>query len=83
MASRRSHLTLLLIVVAALAGVAFLGIPGSPGHRKLLEGLDIQGGTQVILQAQPTKGQQVTSQMMDNAISIMRTASTSSASPSR
>jgi SecD/SecF fusion protein len=73
LASRRSHLTLLLIVVAALAGVAFLGIPGSPGHRKLLEGLDIQGGTQVILQAQPTKGQQVTSQMMDNAISIMRT----------
>ena len=54
-------------------GVAFLGVPGSPGHRKLLEGLDIQGGTQVILQAKPAKGQTVTSQMMDNAISIMRT----------
>jgi SecD/SecF fusion protein len=73
LASRRSHLTLLLIVIAALVGVAFIGIPGSPGHKKLLEGLDIQGGTQVILQAQPTKGQKVTSQMMDNAISIMRT----------
>jgi SecD/SecF fusion protein len=73
LASRRSHLTLLLIVVAALVGVAFLGIPGSPGHRKLLEGLDIQGGTQVILQAQPAKGQTVTDQMMNNAISIMRT----------
>jgi SecD/SecF fusion protein len=60
-------------VIAALAGVAFLAIPGSPGHRKLLEGLDIQGGTQVILQAKPAKGQTVTSQMMDNAISIMRT----------
>ncbi len=73
MASRRSHLTLLLIVIAALVGAALLGVPGSPTHRKLLEGLDIQGGTQVILQAKPAKGQQLTSQMMNNAISIMRT----------
>ena len=73
MAARRSHLTLLLIVIAALAGVALLGVPGSPAHRKLLEGLDIQGGTQVVLQAKPAKGQQLTSQMMDNSISIMRT----------
>jgi len=60
-------------VIAALAGVALLGVPGSPAHRKLLEGLDIQGGTQVVLQAKPAKGQQLTSQMMDNSISIMRT----------
>jgi len=60
-------------VIAALAGVALLAVPGSPGHRKLLQGLDLQGGTQVILQAKPAKGQQLTSQMMDNAISIMRT----------
>jgi len=73
LAARRSHLTLLLIVLAALAGVAFLGIPGSPGHRSLREGLDIQGGTEVVLQAAPQKGQTLTSQMMDNSVSIMRT----------
>ena len=72
MASRRSHLTLLLIVIAALVGVALLGIPGSPQHRKLLQGLDLQGGLEVVLQAQPLKGQAVTSQMMDNAVNIMR-----------
>ena len=55
-------------MLAALAGVALLGVPGSPAHRKLLEGLDLQGGTQVILQAKPLKGQTLTSQMMDNSV---------------
>ena len=73
MASRRSHLTLLAIVLAALAGVALLGVPGSPFHRPVREGLDLQGGLEVVLQAKPAKGQTVTSAMMDNAISIMRT----------
>jgi SecD/SecF fusion protein len=73
LASRRSHLTLLLIVIAALGAVAFLGIPGSPGHRTLRQGLDLQGGTEVVLQARPAKGQTLTSQMMDNSVSIMRT----------
>ena len=36
--SRRSHLTLLLIVIAALAGVALLAVPGSPAHRKSSQG---------------------------------------------
>ena len=45
-----------LIVLAALAGVALLGVPGSPAHRKLSEGLDLQGGTEVVLQAKPPKG---------------------------
>jgi SecD/SecF fusion protein len=72
LASRRSHLTLLLIVIAALVGVALLGIPGSPQHRKLLQGLDLQGGLEVVLQAQPLKGQTVTAQEMDNAVNIMR-----------
>jgi SecD/SecF fusion protein len=73
LASRRSHLTLLALVLAALAGVALLGVPGSPAHRQLRQGLDLQGGTEVILQAKPLKGQTLTSQMMDNSVSIMRT----------
>ena len=72
MASRRSHLTLILLVVAALAGVAFLAVPGIPGHRKLREGLDIQGGLEVVLQAKPLEGPAADVAMMDNSISIMR-----------
>ncbi len=59
-------------MVAALVGVAFLAVPGSPGHRSLREGLDIQGGLEVVLQAKPLKGQQLTSSMMDDSISIIR-----------
>ena len=72
MATRRSHLSLLLIVLAALAGVALLAIPSSPAHRKLSEGLDLQGGTELVLKAKPPKGVQLTSSMMDNAVSIVR-----------
>jgi len=60
-------------VLAALGGVALLGIPGSPAYRHLHQGIDLQGGTEVVLQAKPAKGQTLTSQMMDNSISIMRT----------
>ena len=38
LAARRSHLTLLIIVLALLGGVALLAIPSSPGHRKLSRG---------------------------------------------
>ncbi len=72
MAARRSHLTLLVIVLALLGGVALLAIPSSPAHRKLSEGLDLQGGTELVLKAQPPKGVQLTSSMMDNAVSIVR-----------
>ena len=36
------------------------------------EGLDLQGGTEVVLKAKPPKGVQLTSSMMDNAVSIVR-----------
>jgi len=73
LASRRSHLTLIALLVAALAGVAALGWPGSPLHRSLKEGLDLQGGLEVVLQAKPTPGQVVTAAEMTNSINIMRT----------
>ncbi|HWE80400.1 MAG TPA: protein translocase subunit SecD [Gaiellaceae bacterium] len=73
MASRRSHLTLIFLVVAALVGVGLLGVPSSPFHRSLKQGLDLQGGLEVVLQAEPKKGETITSAEMDNAISIMRT----------
>jgi SecD/SecF fusion protein len=73
LASRRSHLTLIGLLIAALAGVALLGVSGSPFHRSLKQGLDLQGGLEVVLQAKPARGQTITSAEMSNAIAIMRT----------
>jgi SecD/SecF fusion protein len=70
--ARRNHLILVGFIVAALAGVALIAIPGSPAHRKTRLGLDLQGGLEVVLQAIPPKGQKVTQQGLDNAVTIMR-----------
>jgi len=70
--NQRSYLTLVGLIVAALAGVALLGIPGSPAHKKVTLGLDLQGGLEVVLKAVPPKGHKLTSSDMDRSISIMR-----------
>jgi SecD/SecF fusion protein len=69
---RRNHLTLVALILAALVGVGLIGIPGSPAHKKTKLGLDLQGGLEVVLQAVPPKGQKITQQGLDNALSIMR-----------
>jgi SecD/SecF fusion protein len=71
-AERRSHLILMGLILTALLGAALLAIPGSPLHKKPVLGLDLQGGTEVVLKAVPPKGQQVTSSGMDTAQSVMR-----------
>jgi SecD/SecF fusion protein len=70
--TRRNHLILVGLIMAAVVGVALLGVPGSPAHKKTRLGLDLQGGLEVVLQAVPPKGQKVTQQGLDNAVSIMR-----------
>ncbi|HZT17559.1 MAG TPA: protein translocase subunit SecD [Gaiellaceae bacterium] len=72
MSSRRSHLVLVVLILAALAGVAAIGIKGSPVHRSLHKGLDLQGGLEVILKAQPPKGHKLTSSDMSRSIQIIR-----------
>ena len=72
MTNRRTYLILVGLILAALAGVAALGIPGSPVHKKVTLGLDLQGGLEVVLKAQPPKGQQVNAQGMDSSVSTMR-----------
>jgi SecD/SecF fusion protein len=69
---RRRHLTLLAFIVAALAGVALLVVPGSPAHRKATLGLDLQGGLEVVLKANPPKGHKLTSDDLNRSIDIMR-----------
>jgi SecD/SecF fusion protein len=68
---RRNYLLLIGLIAAALVGVALLAVPGSPIHRKPTLGLDLQGGTEVILRAVPAKGQQVTAAQMQTAQQIM------------
>ncbi len=72
MHTRRSQLTLLGLIVAALVGVALIAIPGSPVHRKPTLGLDLQGGLEVVLKAVPPKNVKVTSDGLDHSVSIMR-----------
>ena len=72
MTNRRSHLILVGLILAALAGVAALGIPGSPVHKKVTLGLDLQGGLEVVLKAQPAKGQTLDPSALDRSVSIMR-----------
>jgi SecD/SecF fusion protein len=59
-------------VLAALVGVALLAIPGSPIHKKATLGLDLQGGIEVVLQAQPRAKQKLDSNALDRSESIIR-----------
>ncbi|MDP9490971.1 MAG: hypothetical protein M3P42_02025, partial [Actinomycetota bacterium] len=72
MATRRGNLTLLGVVVAMLVGVALLAVPRSPIHQEIKLGLDLQGGIELVLQAVPPKGQEVTDENLDLAIEVLR-----------
>ena len=72
MTNRRSHLILVGLILAALAGVVALAVPGSPVHKKVTLGLDLQGGLEVVLEAKPAKGQTLDSSALDRSVSIMR-----------
>jgi SecD/SecF fusion protein len=69
---RRKYLLLLGVITLALAGVAFIGVPGSPGHKKPTLGLDLQGGLEVVLKAQPPKGHPLTTSDLQRSVDIMR-----------
>jgi len=72
LSSRRSHLTLVALILLAIAGVVALAWPSSPVHRPLREGLDLQGGLEVVLKAQPVRGQTLTADDMSRSIDIIR-----------
>ncbi len=60
------------LIALALAGVAALAIPGSPAHKSPTLGLDLQGGLEVVLKAQPEKGQQLSPTAIGTSVEIMR-----------
>jgi SecD/SecF fusion protein len=72
LSSRRSHLVLVVLILAALVGVGLIGAPGSPFHKDLRKGLDLQGGLEVVLEAQPPPGHKLTAEDLDRSIDIMR-----------
>jgi SecD/SecF fusion protein len=61
----RGYITILVIVLAMLAATVALAVTRSP-----VLGLDLRGGSEIVLQAQPDKGVVVTSAMMDQAVSV-------------
>ena len=72
MSDRRKYLILLLVILAAIAGVVYMALPGSPGHKSAKQGLDLQGGLEVVLKAVPPKGQKIDASRMSIAQNIMR-----------
>ena len=71
MSDRRSHLILIGLILATLAGVVAIGIPGSPVHKPIRKGLDLQGGLEVVLKAHPPPGVKLSSSQLDRAVNIM------------
>jgi SecD/SecF fusion protein len=71
-AERRSHLILMGLILVALLGALLLAVPGSPIHQKPTLGLDLQGGLEVVLKAQPEEGQKFTQSDLKRSVEIMR-----------
>jgi SecD/SecF fusion protein len=63
----RRYLLILVGLLGALAGVAVLSLYRSPTL-----GLDLQGGLEIVLQAEAPKGQEVNDEGMDRALETMR-----------
>ena len=58
-------------IAAALIGAVLLAVPGSPLYKKPVLGLDLKGGTEVILRAVPERNQSINSTQMQTARNII------------
>jgi SecD/SecF fusion protein len=58
-------------IAVALIGAVLLAVPGSPIYKKPTLGLDLRGGTEVILRAVPERGETLSSAGMQTARSII------------
>jgi SecD/SecF fusion protein len=70
--TRRSNLFFVLAILVAIAGAALLAMPGSPLYQKPKLGLDLQGGLEIVLEAQPPPGRELTEADLDRSVSIIR-----------
>jgi protein-export membrane protein SecD len=69
---RRKYLILIGVICAVLVGAVMLAVPGSPIYQKPTLGLDLQGGLEVVLQAQAPKGKTLQPSDLDRSVSIMQ-----------
>jgi SecD/SecF fusion protein len=69
---RRNHLILVGLILLALIGTALLAVPRSPLYRAPVLGLDLQGGLEVVLQAVPPEGRELTREDLDRSLEIIR-----------
>ncbi len=65
---RRGTVLILVVVLALLVGTGALSYLRAP-----VLGLDLRGGAEITLEAQPEKGQTVTEEQMKQAVQILRT----------
>jgi SecD/SecF fusion protein len=65
--SRRAQLSLLVLILAALIGVAAIAVPASPFYQKPVLGLDLQGGLELTLEAVPPPGKELTEEDLDRS----------------
>ena len=72
MSERRSHLILVALIGIALIGAALLAIPASPLHQATRLGLDLQGGLEIVLKAQPEKDQPLRESDVNRSLEIIR-----------
>jgi SecD/SecF fusion protein len=63
----RRYLLILAALVGAIAGIVALGF-----FREPTLGLDLQGGLEVVLEARPQKGQELTEEDLDRSVEIIR-----------
>jgi SecD/SecF fusion protein len=70
--TRRSNLFFITALLAAIVGVALLATPGSPAYQKPKLGLDLQGGLEIVLEAKPPPGRELTGEDLDRSVSIIR-----------
>jgi len=70
--NRRTSFVVVLLLVAAMVGVALLAVPGSPLQKRPTLGLDLQGGLEVTLQAVPPVDRELTEADLDRSVDIMR-----------
>ncbi|MGH3058603.1 MAG: protein translocase subunit SecD, partial [Gaiellaceae bacterium] len=63
----RRYYLILLVLFGVIAGVATLGY-----FRDVTRGLDLQGGLEVVLEARPEAGQELTEDDLDRSVEIIR-----------
>jgi len=70
--TRRSYLVLVSLIVLALIGVGLIALPQSPLYKSPVLGLDLQGGLEVILKADPPPGRKITENDLKRSETIIR-----------